>query len=83
MQERQAMIKQNSRIWELMENKQIGRGISGRNAVPVDQRIFKKVLSLVPKTNQTEDIRQVIEGPSKKELLRMKSGKWLASYARD
>jgi hypothetical protein len=61
----------------------MGKGISARNSAVLDNRVFKKVLKLVPKTNQTLDIIQTIKGPSKKELERQKFGKWVASLARD
>lgn len=48
----------------------MGKGISARNTVAIDKRIFKKVLKLVPKSNQTLDIIQTIKGPSKRELER-------------
>jgi hypothetical protein len=61
----------------------MGKGISARNSGVLDTRVFKKVLKLVPKTNQTLDIMQTIKGPSSKELERQKFGKWIASLARD
>jgi hypothetical protein len=42
----------------------MGKGISTRNSGVLDTRVFKKVLKLVPKTNQTLDIMQTIKGPS-------------------